>query len=78
MGISLIVRSIHSISISSIYTTLSEELNKLPRERQELIAARASQIHLEEITLRHLREKLGLSQSELAERLEVQQPRSPR
>lgn len=56
------------------YTTLSEELNKLPRERQELIEARASHIHLEEITLRHLREKLGLSQSELAERLEVQQP----
>jgi DNA-binding transcriptional regulator YiaG len=56
------------------YTTLSEELNKLPRERQEVIEARASQIHLEEITLRHLREKLGLSQSELAERLEVQQP----
>ncbi|WP_338422792.1 helix-turn-helix domain-containing protein [Aphanizomenon flos-aquae] len=31
-------------------------------------------MHLEEITLKHLREKLGLSQSELAERLEVQQP----
>ena len=42
-------------------TTLSEELNKLPRERQELIEIRASQIHLEEITLRHLREKLGLA-----------------
>lgn len=39
------------------YTTLSEELNNLPRERQELIEARASQIRLEEITLRHLREK---------------------
>lgn len=56
------------------YTTLSEELSKLPRERQEFIEVRASQIHLEEITLRHLREKLGLSQAELAERLEVQQP----
>jgi DNA-binding XRE family transcriptional regulator len=56
------------------YTTLSEELNKLPKERQELIEARTSQIRLEEITLQHLREKLGLSQSELAERLEVQQP----
>jgi len=50
------------------YTTLSEELNKLPRERQELIEIRASQISLEEITLKALREKLGLSQSELAER----------
>ena len=35
---------------------------------------RASQIRIEELTLRHLREKLGLSQAELAERLEVQQP----
>jgi DNA-binding transcriptional regulator YiaG len=56
------------------YTTLSEELSNLSGERQELIEARASQIRLEELTLRHLREKLGLSQSELAERLEVQQP----
>ena len=56
------------------YTTLSEELNNLSGERQELIKARASQIRLEELTLRHLREKLGLSQSELAERLEVKQP----
>ncbi len=55
------------------YTTLSEELNKLTRERQKLIEARTSQLRLEEITLRHLREKLGLSQSELAEHLEVQQ-----
>jgi hypothetical protein len=30
------------------YTTLSEELNKLPKERQELIEARTSQIRLEE------------------------------
>jgi hypothetical protein len=34
------------------YTTLSEELSALPKERQESIAARASQIRLEEITLR--------------------------
>jgi hypothetical protein len=47
------------------YTTLSEELSKLPRERQETITARASQIYLEETTLRHLREKLGLSPSEI-------------
>jgi hypothetical protein len=39
------------------YTTLSEELNQLPRDRQELISARASQIRLEEITLRHLKRK---------------------
>ena len=56
------------------YTTLAEELNALPPERQASIAARANQIRLEESTLRHLREKLGLSQAELAQRLEVQQP----
>lgn len=56
------------------YTTLAEELAGLPEERREVIEARTAQIRLEEVTLRHLREKLGLSQSELAERLEVQQP----
>lgn len=56
------------------YTSLFEELNALPKERRELIEERANQIRLEEMTLRHLREKLGLSQSELAERLEIQQP----
>jgi predicted XRE-type DNA-binding protein len=58
----------------SKYTSLSDELNALPLERQAAISARANEIRLEEITLRHLREKLGLSQAELAERLEVQQP----
>ena len=56
------------------YITLSEELNALSKERRDSIATRAAEIRLEELTLRHLREKLGLSQSELAERLEVQQP----
>jgi DNA-binding XRE family transcriptional regulator len=56
------------------YTTLAEELDALPPERQKSIEARANQIRLEEITLRHLREKLGLSQSELAQRMDVQQP----
>jgi predicted XRE-type DNA-binding protein len=56
------------------YTSLSDELNALSPERQAAISARANEIRLEEITLRHLREKLGLSQAELAERLEVQQP----
>ena len=56
------------------YTTLAEELDALPQERQKSIEARADQIRLEEITLRHLREKLGLSQSELAQRMDVQQP----
>jgi transcriptional regulator with XRE-family HTH domain len=36
--------------------------------------ARTIQIRQEEITLKHLRKKLGLSQAELAQRLEVQQP----
>ncbi len=56
------------------YTTLSEELKALSTERQQEIAARTEQIRLEELTLKHLRKKLGLSQAELAERLEVQQP----
>jgi predicted XRE-type DNA-binding protein len=56
------------------YTTLAEELKSLSQERQEAIEIRSAQIRLEELTLRHLREKLGLSQAELAERLEVQQP----
>ncbi len=41
------------------YTTLSEELNALPKEQQELIEIRASQIRLEEIILRHLHLKLS-------------------
>jgi DNA-binding XRE family transcriptional regulator len=56
------------------YTTLAEELDALSQERQKSIEARADQIRLEEITLRHLRKKLGLSQSELAQRMDVQQP----
>jgi hypothetical protein len=40
------------------YTSLSDELNALPPERQAAISARANEIRLEEITLRHLREKL--------------------
>jgi DNA-binding XRE family transcriptional regulator len=56
------------------YTTLAEELSNLPPERQESIEGRARQIRQEEITLKHLRKKLGLSQAELAQRIEVQQP----
>ena len=55
------------------YTTLSEELNQLSQERKEIIAARTSEIRLGEITLQHLGEKLGLSQSELAASLKLSQ-----
>jgi predicted XRE-type DNA-binding protein len=58
----------------SKYTSLTEELNTLPPKRRKYIEERAEQMRLEEVTLKHLREKLGLSQSELAERLEIQQP----
>jgi DNA-binding XRE family transcriptional regulator len=58
----------------SRYTTLSEEVKALPQERQDSISVRVEQLRLEELTLKRLREKLGLSQAELAERLEVQQP----
>ncbi|MDJ1172719.1 XRE family transcriptional regulator [Roseofilum capinflatum] len=47
------------------YTTLSSELAKLSPERQERIKARADKIHLEELTLKYLQEKLGLSEDEL-------------
>ncbi|CCI28839.1 hypothetical protein MiTe_00383 [Microcystis aeruginosa NIES-2520] len=60
------------------YTNFSEEFNKLCGERQAIIKARASQIYLEELTLKYLQEKLGLSLSELAEHLEVQQSIVPR
>ena len=54
--------------------TLSEILSTFPEERQERIAARAEEIELEEATLGAIREKLGISQAELASILEVQQP----
>ena len=60
------------------YTNFSEEFNKLGKERQASIKARASQIYLEELALKYLQEKLGLSLSELAEHLEVQQSIVPR
>ena len=53
------------------YTTLSEELNQLSQERKEIITARTSELRLAEITLQNLREKLGLSSSELADSLEL-------
>lgn len=53
------------------YTTLSEELNQLSQERKEIITARTSELRLAEITLQNLREKLGLSQSELPDSLEL-------
>ena len=55
------------------YTNFSEEFNKLCRKRQASIQERASQIYLEELTLKYLQEKLCLSLSELAKYLEVQQ-----
>jgi len=60
------------------YTNFSEEFNKLGKERQASIKARASQIYLEELTLKYLQEKLGLSSSELAKYLEVQQSIVPK
>ena len=53
------------------YTTFKEEFNKLPKERQERIQARVDEIYLEELTLKYLREKLGFSESELAECFEI-------
>ncbi|NET56380.1 MAG: transcriptional regulator [Symploca sp. SIO2E6] len=56
------------------YTTLSEELAKLSPERQEQIEARTSRIYLEELTFKYVREKLGVSQTELDQYFAEAQP----
>lgn len=54
-------------------TTLEEKLQKLPPQRQKLIAARADELITEERTLQALRKELAMTQGEMAERLEVGQ-----
>lgn len=58
------------------YTTLSEELAKLSPERQEQIKARAFKIYLEELTVKYLQDKLGVSEAELAQYFTETQPTS--
>ncbi len=53
--------------------TFDSELEKLPTERRARIEARTQELLKQVNTIRLLREELGLSQSDLAERLGVQQ-----
>lgn len=54
--------------------TFEEKLNELSESDKADVLLRTKELELEELTLAALREKLGLSQSELAELLDVKQP----
>jgi len=53
--------------------TLTEAINELPAGEQQAIRARTAELAAEELSLRQLRELLGLTQDEMADRLEVGQ-----
>jgi DNA-binding XRE family transcriptional regulator len=53
--------------------TLNDHINALPAERQAAIKARADELIAEEHSLQTLRQALGLTQAELAARLEIGQ-----
>jgi transcriptional regulator with XRE-family HTH domain len=54
--------------------TLEERMARLNPERKEKIEARTDELHREYLALRKLREKLNLTQGEMARRVGVQQP----
>ncbi len=54
--------------------TFDDEMNKLPPERRARIEAKTQQLWREAQMIRQIRQELGLSQEELAQRLGVQQP----
>ena len=53
--------------------TLAETIAELPAGEQHAIRARDAELVAEELTLRQLREILGVTQEELADRLEIGQ-----
>ena len=53
--------------------TMAEKIAEMHPARQQLIRERADALIAEELTLRQLRELLGLTQDEMADRLEVGQ-----
>ena len=53
--------------------TLDDHINALPPERQAAISARADELIAEEHTLQALRKALGLTQAEMAARLNIGQ-----
>ena len=54
-------------------STLQDKLAELSPERRASVMARADELIAEELTLRQLREGLNLTQSVIAERLEIGQ-----
>jgi transcriptional regulator with XRE-family HTH domain len=54
--------------------TLEERMARLNPERRAKIEARTDELHREYLALRQLREKLNLTQGEMARRIGVQQP----
>ena len=52
---------------------MAEKIAEMPPARQRLIRERADELIAEELTLRQLRELLGLTQDEMADRLEIGQ-----
>lgn len=55
------------------YTTFAEHLSKLPIERQERINESAKKLIAHEMSLQEMRKALAISQTEMAERLELGQ-----
>ena len=53
--------------------TMAEKILELPAGEQHAIRRRADELIAEELTLRQLREALGLTQDEMADRLEIGQ-----
>jgi transcriptional regulator with XRE-family HTH domain len=54
--------------------TLDERMTRLSPSRRAKIEARTDELHRDYVVLRQLREKLNLSQSEMAARVGVKQP----
>jgi transcriptional regulator with XRE-family HTH domain len=54
--------------------TLEERMARLNPERRAKIEARTDELHREYLALRKLREKLNLTQGEMARRIGVKQP----
>jgi transcriptional regulator with XRE-family HTH domain len=53
--------------------TFDEEMQKLPPERRARIEARTQELLTQLNTIKQIREELGMSQTDLADRLGVQQ-----
>jgi DNA-binding XRE family transcriptional regulator len=59
--------------VITMTTTLEEKLAQLPKDRLERVEAKARHLIESEKALKQLRESLALTQTEVAERLEIAQ-----